>query len=78
VRGSRIVEVGLGRFSRKVPSVGGTIGAPVKDRRCEPSPLLGAMVVKKGHASAQANADLSIRAIRLRYKLLVPASLSNA
>lgn len=52
VRWSRMVEVGLGRLSRKGPRVGGTIGAPIKDCRRVPSPLLGAMFVEDMTSSA--------------------------
>jgi hypothetical protein len=54
VRWSRMVEVGLGRLSRKGPRVGGTMGAPVKDRRCELSPLLGAMAAESTDAQYRA------------------------
>ena len=51
------------------------MGAPVKDRRCEALPLLGAMGTKKNLMRRTKHGVSVISNIRLCYKLLPPASL---
>lgn len=47
------------------------MGAPVKDRRCEASPLLGAMAEKTTRLQTK-HVVVILSNIRLYYKLLTP------